>query len=222
MIKKLFTQDVNRDIETVVKADDVRNVDQEIKEYVITREIDKKVGSLFSEYGNSKIVNGVWIHGFFGSGKSHLLKMLSYVFGNKVLEDGTSAAEVFASKTKDEFIKADIHRVANIPSESILFNIDQQATISQNEDKDSVLLVFYKVLYDHLGFYGFQPHIAEFEWWVRFRKNIYIEFKEQFVKQTGLEWTTARRNYFDPEVMDGVSSALAQLLDREEDRKSVV
>ncbi len=216
MIKKLFTQDVNRDIETVVKADDVRNVDQEIKEYVITREIDKKVGSLFSEYGNSKIVNGVWIHGFFGSGKSHLLKMLSYVFGNKVLEDGTSAAEVFASKSKDELIKADIHRIANIPSESILFNIDQQATISQNEDKDSVLLVFFKVLYDHLGFYGFQPHIAEFEWWVRFRKNIYIEFKEQFVKQTGLEWTTARRNYFDPEVMDGVSSALAQLLDREE------
>lgn len=216
MIKNLFSQDVSREIETVVKADDTRNIDSEIREYVITNEISQKIGDLFSEYGRVKTVNGVWIHGFFGSGKSHLLKMLSFVFGGQKLSDGTSAAEVFTSKTKDEFIKADIHRIANIPSESILFNIDQQATISNNENKNSVLLVFYKVFFDHLGFYGTQPHIAEFEWWLRFRKNIYTEFKDEFLANTGKEWTEARRDFYDPDVTDGASAALGKLLNREE------
>ena len=216
MIKELFVQNVGREIETVVKADDLRNVDLEIREYVITNEIDRKIGDLFSEYGRSSTINGVWIHGFFGSGKSHLLKILSYVFENRRLDDGTTAAEIFASKTKDSMVRADIDRVSKIPSESILFNIDHQATISHNEEKDSVLLVFYKVFYDHLGFYGTQAHIAEFEWWVRFRKNIYEEFKERFFLHTGKAWIEERRNYFDPDVVDGVAASLAELLDRDE------
>ncbi len=216
MIKNLFIQDVSREIETVVKADDIRNVDSEIREYVITNEISRKIGDLFSEYGRSNTINGVWIHGFFGSGKSHLLKMLSYVFGGRKLSDGTSAAEVFASKTTDEFIKADIDRVAGIPSESILFNIDQQATISNNENRNSVLLVFYKVFFDHLGFYGTQPHMAELEWWLRFRKNIYSEFKDEFLLNTGKKWTDARRDFYDPDVIDAASAALGKLLNREE------
>lgn len=216
MIKDLFKQDVNREIETVVKAADTRNIDSEIIEYVITNEVSRKIGDLFSSYGDSNTINGVWIHGFFGSGKSHLLKMLSYVFGNYKLSNGMSAADVFASKAKDEFIKGDIHRVSQIPSESILFNIDDQATISNNENKNSVLLVFYKVFYDHLGFYGTQPHMAEFEWWLRFRKNIYEEFKEEFFKITNRDWTSARRDFYDPDVTDAASEALAKLLDRDE------
>ena len=216
MVKNLFTQDVNREIETVVKADDTRNVDQEIREYVITNEISRKIVDLFSDYGRVSKINGVWIHGFFGSGKSHLLKMLSFVFGGRQLSDGTTAAQIFAQKTQDEFLKADINRVAQIPAESILFNIDQQATISNNEAQNSVMLVFYKVFYDHLGFYGTQPHIAEFEWWLQFSKNIYHEFKKEFEIVAGKEWIHARRDFFDPDVIDAASATLGKLTNREE------
>ncbi|NLN95595.1 MAG: BREX system P-loop protein BrxC [Bacteroidales bacterium] len=216
MIKDLFLQDVNREIETVVKADDRRNIDNEIREYVITNEISRKIGSLFSSYGHAGTINGVWIHGFFGSGKSHLLKMLSFVFGGHKLSDGSLAADVFAGKTDDSFIKADINRVSRIPSESVLFNIDQQATISNNENRNSVLMVFYKVFFDHLGFYGTQPHMAEFEWWLRFRKNIYEEFKEEFGRISGKDWTEARRDYYDPDVTEAGTEALKALLNSEE------
>src|SRR5690625_390113 len=217
MIKNLFTQDVNREIETVVKADDSRHIDTEIKEYVITKEISQKIGTLFAEYGQSNTINGVWIHGFFGSGKSHLLKMLSYVFSDRKLKDGSTATEIFASKANDEFLKGDILKTANIPAESILFNIDQQATLSSKEKGESVLSVFYKVFYDHLGFYGTQVHIAEFEWWLKFRrKNIYPKFKEKFQEISGKKWTEARRDYYDLDVIDAISKTLGHLLDRGE------
>ena len=41
--EKLFIKDINRPIETVVKADDRSNISQEVNEYVVTREIrDRK------------------------------------------------------------------------------------------------------------------------------------------------------------------------------------
>ena len=79
----LFRKDVNRKIDTVIKADDQANIFQEVDEYVVTREISNKLADFFEYYNENGITNGVWISGFFGSGKSHLLKILSYVLENK-------------------------------------------------------------------------------------------------------------------------------------------
>src|SRR6056300_1683606 len=149
-LNDLFLKDVNRPIETVIKADDQENVLIEVDEYVITKEIGRKVADFFSSYSDYQGVNGVWISGFFGSGKSHLLKILSYVLTNKVF-DGKELGEVFASKiVDDEMLKSDIEHVfKTIRSESILFNIDQQAQITSKSDKQAILQVFYKVFYDH-------------------------------------------------------------------------
>ena len=78
-----FLKDVNRKIDTVIKADDQANIFQEVDEYVITREISNKLADFFEMYNDPGETNGVWISGFFGSGKSHLLKILSYVLENK-------------------------------------------------------------------------------------------------------------------------------------------
>jgi len=83
MIKKFFEKDINRTIETVIKADDREHISDEVAEYVVTNEIAKKIRDLFQAYNDYNGVNGVWISGFFGSGKSHLLKILSYVLENK-------------------------------------------------------------------------------------------------------------------------------------------
>ena len=163
--EKLFIKDINRPIETVVKADDRSNISQEVNEYVVTREISNQLGDFF-EYYNDKgfLANGAWISGFFGSGKSHLLKILSYVLENKEY-NGTHVGDIFAEKITDDYkLKGDILKcVRNIPSESILFNIDQHAQITSKSDVNAILKVFYKVFYDHQGFYGFQPHVAAFE-----------------------------------------------------------
>ncbi|MDG5767372.1 BREX system P-loop protein BrxC [Balneolales bacterium ANBcel1] len=213
-LKSLFQKDFGRTIETVIKADDQSHVFQEVEEYVITQEIEIKLNDLFDLYNRYDGVNGVWISGFFGSGKSHLLKILSYVLENRTLHD-QHLGEIFADKvTGDAKLKADIKKATQIPSESILFNIDQKA---QNTGPGALLQVFYKVLHEHQGFYGFQPHIAKFEHWLT-RENKYKEFKEQFADAFGKPWTEARKDYVDPLLEDTVASVCAGLFDSDSEK----
>ena len=210
MIKDFFLKDINRNIETVIKADDREHISDEVSEYVITNEIAKKIRDLFQSYNDYRGVNGVWISGFFGSGKSHLLKILSYVLENKEF-NGLKSGDVFAEKIEeDEMLKGDILSSSKIPSESILFNIDQQAQITSKKDENAVLSVFYKVFFDHLGYYGYQPHVAEFEMWLD-KEGYYALFKSKFEAINGKSWEKSRIDYFDPLVTDTIAEVLGDI-----------
>lgn len=209
IIKDFFEKDINRSIETVIKADDRDNISTEVAEYVVTKEIGKKIRDLFHSYNNYDGVNGVWISGFFGSGKSHLLKIISYVLENKEF-NGYKSGELFAEKIEDDaMLKADVLSATRVPSESILFNIDQQAQITTKTDANAILSVFYKVFYDHLGYYGFQPHVAEFEMWLD-KQGKYQSFKTNFEQKHGLPWESVRSDYFDPLVISKVAEVLGE------------
>ena len=82
-IKDMFEKDIERDIKGVVKVGqkDEKTIYNELDEYVVTNELFKHFSEFFRMYNNG-IQNptddiGVWISGFFGSGKSHFLKILS-------------------------------------------------------------------------------------------------------------------------------------------------
>ncbi|ROI04325.1 BREX system P-loop protein BrxC [Kaistella haifensis] len=212
IIKNFFEKDINRNIETVIKADDRDHISTEVAEYVITKEIGNKIRELFSNYKSYSGSNGVWISGFFGSGKSHLLKILSYVLENKEV-DGYKCGELFAEKIEDDvLLKGDILSSTRIPSESVLFNIDQQAQITTKDDPSAILKVFYKVFYDHVGYYGFQPHVAEFEMWLD-KQGKYQEFKSKFEKSLGSDWNSARIDYFDPRITKSISEVLGGIFE---------
>ncbi|MGQ1787983.1 BREX system P-loop protein BrxC [Saccharicrinis sp. GN24d3] len=209
-IKEFFQKDINRNIETVIKADDRDHISDEVAEYVITNEIAKKIRDFFQAYNDYNGANGVWISGFFGSGKSHLLKILSYVLENKSF-NGYKSGELFAEKIEDdEMLKGDVLAATRIPSESVLFNIDQQAQITSKTDENAILSVFYKVFFDHLGYYGFQTHVAEFEMWVD-KQGLFKEFKEKFNQRFDKNWEEARLDYFDPFVTDTIAEVLGEL-----------
>jgi hypothetical protein len=89
-IKDIFYKDIERSINGVVKADqnDDSTVYVELDEYVVTKELDQHFREFFEVFStslNDKSLEdkiGVWISGFFGSGKSHFLKILSYLLAN--------------------------------------------------------------------------------------------------------------------------------------------
>jgi hypothetical protein len=216
-LKELFKKDYSRNIETVIKADDTTHILQEVEEYVITNEISQKIADFFEQYNNYEGANGVWISGFFGSGKSHLLKILSYILEDRTI-DGTHLGELFAEKVvEDAKLKGDIKAATRIPSESILFNIDQQAQITSKTDANAILQVFYKVLYDHQGFYGFQPHVAEFELWLS-KEGKYESFKSKFKEASGKDWAEARIDYHDPVVEDATAEVCGELFNKDADK----
>ena len=217
IVKDFFENSIERNIETVIKADDRDNIANEVEEYVVTNEISKKIANFFTAYNGNGFANGVWISGFFGSGKSHLLKIISYVLESKQV-DGKDCGQMFAQKIeKDDILKGDILRSLKTPSESILFNIDQQAQITSKGNENAILSVFYKVFYDHLGYYGFQAHVAEFEMWLD-SLNQYPIFKEKFEQQANKSWVEARRDYFDPTVTDIIADVLGEINGKESEK----
>jgi DNA replication protein DnaC len=84
LLQSIFEKPIDRKIEGVIKADDMSSLGTELQEYVLTKEIEKRLEEFLDAYNNYGGVNGVWISGFFGSGKSHLLKMLAFLKSMKL------------------------------------------------------------------------------------------------------------------------------------------
>src|SRR6056297_1761835 len=191
LLKDIFEKQVDRPIDGVIKADDEASLGVELDEYVITDEIARRLQDFLEAYNNYDTSNGVWISGFFGSGKSHLLKMLALVLENRDL-DGRRAAEIFSEKLKDDpMLKGALDKAVSIPSKSILFNIDQKADVISKTDVDALLAVFQKVFDESCGFYGKQPHIAQFERDLHGRGQ-FEAFRTAFQDASGKPWEHGR------------------------------
>lgn len=190
-LKAIFNKPVGRPIEGVIKADDEASLRLEIEEYVLTNEVGKRLESFLDAYNNYEGANGVWISGFFGSGKSHLLKMLALLMENRQI-DGTTALDLFLPKCGDnEILRGDLKRAVSIPSKSILFNIDQKADIISKTQIDALLAVFIKVFDEMCGYYGKQGHIAQFERDLDSR-GLYEQFKTAYETTAGRTWQRGR------------------------------
>jgi len=196
-IAELFQKDINRNINGVIKVgqQDDDNIRQELEEYVVTRELNKHFATFFNRFADAidhpTDKMGLWISGFFGSGKSHFLKILSYLLANRQLGN-TCALDYFdAQRISDPLLLAKITKSAQSSCDVILFNIDSKANANHQNDQESITQVFQKVFDEHLGYFGTVPAIAEFERQLD-RKGKYADFKAAFLAETGLEWTENR------------------------------
>lgn len=190
-IHELFLKPVERPIDGVIKADDDRNLQTELEEYVVTRDVARGLGVFTDRYLTELTANGVWISGFFGSGKSHLLKILSLILDGQPLSTGARPADIVLPKIEDEIVKANLRKATAIPSRSILFNIDQKFDGIGGDHSAPILEVFVKVLNELQGYYGKQGYIARFEHDLDVRGD-FVPFKETYLKVNGATWEKDR------------------------------
>ena len=214
-IKDMFAKKIDREIQGViiVGQGEETNVSQELEEYVVTRELQKHFADFFNAYKKSIDGNtpkmGVWISGFFGSGKSHFLKILSYLLDNKLVGD-KHAIDYFIDDKKitDNKVLSDMQLAANIPADVVLFNIDSKSESNGKQNKDAIVNVFLKVFNEMQGFCGSMPHIADLE-----RRLVEVgrfdEFKEAFEDEYGDPWEESRKDF--DFIQDSVVDALVSM-----------
>ncbi len=198
IIRDMFADDINRKINGVIKVDQAADdvIEQELNEYVITKELKKHFITFFNYYSDAldepTADTGVWISGFFGSGKSHFLKMLSYLLENKEVK-GIHSVERFRKKFEDDpatYILID--RSTKVQTETILFNIDIEGSI--NKDKTAVLRVFAKTFYNHLGFFGENLKVAKLEQYID-QQGKTEQFRRVFEEKKGMPWVDSRKAF---------------------------
>ena len=228
-IKDIFAKDLYRPINGVVKADqqDESAVWQELDEYVVTRELDKHFRVFFDSYGKAlgktKDPNlsgrmGVWISGFFGSGKSHFIKILSYILANKLAhnpenDEKRQSIEFFKPRlASDPMLLADVTRSAQAGADVVLFNIDSKA--DPRDGHERLMKVFWKVFYELQGFCGEAPHIAELERYLQSKGKL-ADFHKAFSERAGSEWLQERDAWAlnSDEIIDALASAAGMSVD---------
>ena len=201
LIKNMFKKPIDRNIQGVIVVGEEGLTDEknELEEYVVTRELQRHFKEFFENYkvgvlGKTR-KNGVWISGFFGSGKSHFLKMLSYLLENKLVA-GKPTLDYFKedNKIQDSMVMADIQLAVDTPTKVILFNIDSKSEQTSKQSKDAIVNVFLKVFNEMQGFYGARPAIAELERNLT-EDDCYEAFQKAFLEESGHEWKQYRHRF---------------------------
>lgn len=190
--EELYVKDISRDIEGVISAESKKDLAVEVDEFVITDELAREamLPKLFKTLVPGAYPTCTWISGDFGSGKSHLLKILSYVFENELVLDGKSVASIFTDKIEDFELKQTVKRALSVPTETILFNIATKADGISQDSTDPVLAIFVKEFNNKLGFDS-DPAIADIERYFT-SKGKYEWFKDEYRHRFNAEWIEDR------------------------------
>jgi hypothetical protein len=165
-IGELLTRDLGSKIEEIIQVDqaDEQSVYAEITEYIATTSIRDQYHQLFKAVAeapadpNESI--GVWVSGFFGSGKSSFAKNLGYALQNRTVL-GSKFADLFKKQLGDQRITDLLDLInAKTPTEVILFEVAKEADTRKVTQRIAELM--YTVLLRELG-YSEDFDIAELE-----------------------------------------------------------
>lgn len=142
----------------------------------------------------------VWVSGFFGSGKSHLVKMLRALWENTEFPDGKKARDIadLPQSLRDYFAELNTagHRSGGLHAAS--------GTLSAGAS-NSVRLALLRVIFKSIGL----PHQyaqARFVLWLK-KEGIFDEVKN-LIEQNGYDWQEELDNFY---VAEGLRQALVAL-----------
>lgn len=212
-LKELYNRDIERKVNPAVSASDFdeETVHTEIEEYVFTDEIIQGLYNILSAVQKKEKNHcGIWINGYFGSGKSHFLKYLDYClspkYGQRALERLMEAVEerdplqhpdskldLTVADMKDLIIWMKSNQV-----DTILFNIGTVHNINGNEKK-VFLDVFWAELNEFRGYNKFNIALAQHFEKLLDSKGKFGEFKQR-IADDGFDWNNQASDLADQEL----------------------
>ncbi|MEN2282402.1 BREX system P-loop protein BrxC [Algoriphagus sp. SE2] len=192
-IKDILKLDLQEDIKNVIDLEDVSQdeIQSEIESYIITDGLGKHLSKFISQYTSNIKETGVWLSGFYGSGKSYFGKMLGYLIANPNI-NGTSARDRFIPRltgvTNQSLIENDIRNLNAINSKVIFLDIAKQ-----NTDNGLAFTLFANFLKsigfrdDVLGYYSFHLML----------KDKFDTFQRDAAQLLGDSWDQDEENFIE-------------------------
>ena len=204
LIGSLFdpSRDIRRPIEKVITygATEEQSLKAEISEYVVTESIDEQIEKLLTKMqaameGGSQNEVGVWVSGFYGSGKSSFTKYIGLAFGDQII-----GGQPFLKHLQDRLLKpttkALLSAVAQrFPAAVVLLDLASEQIAGATLMEVSTVL-YYKVL--QWAGYSRNLKVAAFERKLK-TDDRFGEFEKLFTDKTGEEWADYQN---DPLVVD--------------------
>lgn len=190
MIKTLFANDIERRIEEVIKVDqtDEEILREEIAEYVVTDAIRAHYEAIFEAYRETPNKPhegiGVWVSGFFGSGKSSFAKMLGLSIENRVLA-GIPAAKRFADRANSDRVRVLLNTITEqIPTHAVIFDVSTDRGIRSGNQ--ALTEIMYGLFLHSLG-YAKDLDLSELEITLEERGQL-AQFEEEYARIFGKAW----------------------------------
>lgn len=214
-IRTLFdpAKDIQRAIEKVItyQASQEQRLKAEISEYIATESIEHQLEQLLEkmqaamEAGSSHEI-GVWVSGFYGSGKSSFTKYLGLAFDERVQIDGRPFLKHLQDRLHRPTTKALLSKLAaSFPAAVVMLDLASEQIAGATLAEVSTVL-YYKVL-QYAG-YSRNLKVAALERRLR-KEGRYHELEQAFRDETGEEWADYRN---DELVVDSVVPRLAHKL----------
>ncbi|MEW6425901.1 MAG: BREX system P-loop protein BrxC [Bacillota bacterium] len=195
IIRDLLARGLEQKIEEIIKLDqtDEESVFREITEYVATERICDQYRKLFTAIAEAPAEPhegvGVWISGFFGSGKSSFAKNLGYVLANREIL-GQRAAGLFKGQIADRRIAELIDFInTRIPTEVIMFDVSVDRAVKKGTER--LAEIMYTVLLRELG-YAEDYDLAELEIELE-AEGALDEFAGRCEEKFGIPWRIVRK-----------------------------
>ena len=198
----IYEKEIIRNINPAIAAQDLSNesVRIEIEEYVFTDEIINNLYKTLLTIKNKKSVDktGIWINGYYGSGKSHFLKYLHYCV-NKNTQEKAFDRLVEAVKSRDRLIVQNSNSIVsnaeindlkkwyeNAEIEDILFNAQDVAKAKR--DENTFTYIFFNMFNRCRGYNSYNiPLAILFEKYLD-EKGKLDEFKVRLKEQASFDW----------------------------------
>lgn len=194
-ILDLFDKPIDRRIEEVIKVDqtDEESVYAELTEYVVTDSIREQYLKVLEPYQETPLKPhegiGVWISGFFGSGKSSFAKNAGYVLEGRSVK-GESATDLFLQQANDPRMAVVLKAInAKIPAKAIIFDVATDRGVKSGSER--ITEVMYKAFLRQLD-YSDDLDLGELEINLETDGEL-AEFERRFQAKYGKPWRERRK-----------------------------
>jgi len=198
-LKEIYDRDIFRDINPAVVVSDQKKdtIEAEIKEYVFTDELIEKLYIILDTILNKKSgKTGIWINGYYGSGKSHFIKYVHYLLD---LSTTDLAFDQFEKAVRDydsmkiggiesitlSNIKLLRKKITASNSNNIMFNVEDETDDGEQERLTRIFLNMFN------KFRGYNPNDIPLAILLEKQldqKGVFQEFKRLIDDELGFDW----------------------------------